>query len=173
MVNIAIKQQYCNTVQPQLSSDRFTQDMTLQTWRLKSKHMTSRLFLTLVIPFRWLIFRNIFHAVHIAIKQQYCKTVRPQLSSDRFTQDMTLQTWRLKSKHMTSWLFFTLVLPFRWLIFRNIFHAVNIAIKQQQYNCNTVRPQLNSERSGILYSGPINCVSVYLLDIWFICFFNV
>ena len=29
-------------------------------------------------------FQKIFHAVDIAIKQQYCKTVRPQLSSDRF-----------------------------------------------------------------------------------------
>ena len=44
-------------------------------------------------------------------------------------------------KHMTSLSFLTLVLPFRWLIFINVFHAVNIAIKQQQY-CNTIRPQL-------------------------------
>ena len=61
------------------------------------KHMTSRSFFTLVLPSRWLIFRNCFHAVNIAIKQQqYCNTVRPQLNSDRFTQHMTSQTWRIK-----------------------------------------------------------------------------
>ena len=61
------------------------------------KHVTSRSIFTLVLPSRWLIFRNCFHAVNIAIKQQqYCNTVRPQLSSDRFTQHMTSQTWRLK-----------------------------------------------------------------------------
>ena len=61
------------------------------------KHMTSRLFLILVLPSRWLIFRNFFHAVNIAIKQQqYCNKVRPQLSSDRFTQHMSSQTWRLE-----------------------------------------------------------------------------
>ena len=61
------------------------------------KHMTSRSFFTLVLPSRWLIFRNCFHAVNIAIKQQqYCNTVRPQLNSDRFTQHMTSQTWWLK-----------------------------------------------------------------------------
>ena len=47
-------------------------------------------------------------------------------------------------KHMTSWLFLTLVLPFQRLILRNVFHAVNIAIQQQQY-CNTVWPQLTSD----------------------------
>ena len=47
-------------------------------------------------------------------------------------------------KHMTSLSFLTLVLPFRWLIFRNFFHEVNIAIKQQQWR-NTVRPHLNSD----------------------------
>ena len=42
-------------------------------------------------------FRELLHAVKIAIKQQqYCNTVRPQLNSDRFTQHMTSQTWRLK-----------------------------------------------------------------------------
>ena len=61
------------------------------------KHMTSRSFLTLVLPSRWLIFRNCFNAVKIAIKQQqYCNTVRPQLNSDRFIHHMTSQTWRLK-----------------------------------------------------------------------------
>ena len=32
-----------------------------------------------------------------------------------------------------------------WLIFINLYHIVNIAIKQQQY-CNTVPPQLKSDR---------------------------
>ena len=46
---------------------------------------------------KFVIFMNFFHAVNIAIKQQqYCNTVRLQLSSDRFTQHMTSQTWRLK-----------------------------------------------------------------------------
>ena len=39
---------------------------------------------------------NVFHAVNIAIKQQYYNTVQPQLSSDRFTQHMTSQKWLLK-----------------------------------------------------------------------------
>ena len=61
------------------------------------KHMTSWSFLTLVLPFRWLIFRNFFQAVNTVIKQQqYCNTVQPQLNSERFTQHMTSQTWRLK-----------------------------------------------------------------------------
>ena len=62
------------------------------------KHMTSLSFLTLVLPFPWLIFRNFFHTVNnTAIKQQqYCNTVRRQLNSDRLTQHMTSQTWRLK-----------------------------------------------------------------------------
>ena len=63
------------------------------------KYMTSLLFLllSLVLPFQRLIFRNVSPAVNIAIKQQqYCNTVQPQLNSDRFTQHMTSQTWRLK-----------------------------------------------------------------------------
>ena len=51
---------------------------------------------TLVLPFPWLIFMNVFYAANIAIKQQYYNTVRPQLNSDRFTQHITSQTWRLK-----------------------------------------------------------------------------
>ena len=47
------------------------------------KHMTSLSFLTLVLPSRWVIFKTFFHAVNIAIEQQYCYTVRPQLRSDR------------------------------------------------------------------------------------------
>ena len=47
--------------------------------------------------------------------------------------------------HMTSWSFLVLVLSFRWLIFINGFHAVNITIKQQKY-CDTVQPQLSSDR---------------------------
>ena len=51
----------------------------------------------MLLPFRWMIFVNFFHAVNIAIKQQqYCNTVRPQLNCDRFTKHMTSQTWRLK-----------------------------------------------------------------------------
>ena len=61
------------------------------------EHMTSRSFLTLVLPFQQLIFTNFFHAVDIANQQQqYCNTVRPQLNLDRLTQHMTPQTWRLK-----------------------------------------------------------------------------
>ena len=62
------------------------------------KHMTSLSLFTLLQPFRWLTFMNVFHAVNIAIKKrQYCNTVRPQLNSGRFTQHMqTSQTWRLK-----------------------------------------------------------------------------
>ena len=35
VVNRAIKQQYCNTVRPQLNTDCFTQHMISQTWRLR------------------------------------------------------------------------------------------------------------------------------------------
>ena len=64
--------------------------------------MTSRSFFTLVLPSQWLLFRKCFHAGNIAIKQQqYCNTVRPQLSCDHFTHHMTSQTWWLK-KHFLN-----------------------------------------------------------------------
>ena len=64
---------------------------TLQKWWLW-RHVLVSIFLLLYYPSD-----DVFHAVNIAIKQQqYCNTVRPQLSSDRLTQHMTSQTWRLE-----------------------------------------------------------------------------
>ena len=54
-------------------------------------------------------FQKFFHAVniHVAIKQQqYYNTVRPQLNSDRFTQHMTSQTWRLKKLFLNEYFAF-------------------------------------------------------------------
>ena len=55
-LNIAIKQQqYCNTVRPQLNSDRFTHHMTSQTWRLYFE-MNSSYFSQILWYKRYLVF---------------------------------------------------------------------------------------------------------------------